>query len=231
MPASSQNPQHLGQDRAMPAISWRQRVASAVLALCLAAALAVAGGFWWFVWAVPTQEVKLERQADGIVVLTGGSSRVADAIELLSEGHGKRLLITGVHRGTTSAEIARLAPAYGRLINCCVDLDHSAVNTVGNALETKRWAISRRMQSLIIVTSNYHMPRAMAELERQLPEVTLIPFPVVPEKVRTERWWDPSTVRLLLSEYLKYIVAQLRMRLDPPSAAASASHDPRFATR
>ena len=88
------------------------------------------------VWAVPTQEVKLERQADGIVVLTGGSSRVADAIELLSEGRGKRLLITGVHRGTTSAEIARLAPAYGRLINCCIDLDHSAVNTVGNALET-----------------------------------------------------------------------------------------------
>ena len=228
------NPQHPAQDGTPPArsaVSWRQRVASAVLALCVAAGMSVAGGFWWFIWAVPTQEVKLERQADGIVVLTGGSSRVADAIELLSEGRGKRLLITGVHRATTTAEIARLVPAYGRLINCCVDLDHSAINTVGNALETKRWAINRRMQSLIIVTSNYHMPRAMAELERQLPEVTLIPFPVVPEKVRTERWWDPSIARLLLSEYLKYIVAQLRMRLDPPSAAASASHDPRFATR
>src|SRR5262245_58186845 len=226
-----QPPDHDGAPCGVRGVSWTRRIGSAVVALCVAAALAVAGGFWWFVWAVPTQEVKLERQADGIVVLTGGSSRVADAIELLSEGRGKRLLITGVHRGTTTAEIARLAPAYGRLITCCVDLDHSAVNTVGNALETKRWAVSRRMQSLIIVTSNYHMPRAMAELERQLPEVTLIPFPVVPEKVRTERWWDPSTARLLLSEYFKYIVAQFRMRLDPPSAAAEATREPRLVTR
>src|SRR5919198_1118776 len=142
-------------------------------------------------------------------------SRVVDAIELLSEGRGKRLLITGVHRATTTAEIARLSPAYGRLIACCVDLDHSARNTVGNAVETKRWANSRGIQSLIVVTSNYHMPRAMTELARQLPDVALIPFPVVPEKFRTEQWWDPATARLLLAEYLKYIVAQLRLRLDP----------------
>jgi len=237
MSAPSPSPQHPDHG-ALPggqAVSWTRRIASAVAALCVAAAIAVAIGFWWFVWAVPTQEVKLERQADGIVVLTGGSSRVADAIELLSEGRGKRLLITGVHRATTAAEIARLAPAYGRLITCCVDLDHSAVNTVGNALETKRWAVDRRMQSLIIVTSNYHMPRAMAELERQLPEVTLIPFPVVPEKVRTDRWWDPSTARILLSEYLKYIVTQVRMRFEPPSEAAAvgaaAAPEPRMVTR
>src|SRR5262249_14342752 len=80
---------------------------------------AVAAGCWWFVWSLPTQEVRLEGRADGIVVLTGGSSRVADAIELLSEGRGKRLLITGVHRATTSAEIKRLAPSFGPMIACC----------------------------------------------------------------------------------------------------------------
>ena len=237
MSVSLPNPQPPGSDRAQRsgrAVPWTRRIASAMAALCVAAALAVAIGFWWFVWSVPTQEVKLEGQADGIVVLTGGSSRVADAIELLSEGRGKRLLISGVHRATTAAEIARLAPAYGRLIACCVDLDHSAVNTVGNALETKRWAINRGMQSLIIVTSNYHMPRAMAELARQLPEVTLIPFPVVPEKVRPERWWDPTTARLLLSEYLKYIATQVRMRFEPPSEAAAvgtAAREPRMVNR
>src|SRR5262249_47080387 len=118
---------------------WLRRVVWTGIAAAVLAGLAVAAGFWWFVWAVPTQEVQLAGRADGIVVLTGGSSRVADAIELLSEGRGKRLLITGVHRGTTTAEIARLAPAYERLIACCVDLDHSAINTVGNAVETKRW--------------------------------------------------------------------------------------------
>src|SRR5215216_6167731 len=209
------------------AAQWMQRIAWGATALCVAAAIAVAAGFWWFVWALPTQEVKLDGHADGIVVLTGGSSRVADAIELLSEGRGKRLLITGVHRATTSAEIARLAPAYGRLITCCVDLDHSAVNTVGNALETKRWATSRHIQSLIVVTSNYHMPRALTELARQLPDVSLIPFPVVSEKVRADHW-DLATAKLLLSEYLKYIVAQVRMRLEP-TFATDAEGEPRFA--
>jgi uncharacterized SAM-binding protein YcdF (DUF218 family) len=184
--------------------------------------MAVGAGFWWFVWSVPTHEVELGGSADGIVVLTGGSSRVADAIELLSAGRGKRLLITGVHRATTTAAIARVTPAYGPLISCCVDLDHSAVNTVGNALETERWARTHRIRSLIVVTSNYHMPRAMAELGRRLPDVALIPFPVVTEKMRAERWWSPATAKLLLSEYLKYIFAQLRMRLEPVLAAGDS---------
>src|SRR5262249_26265695 len=91
---------------------WLRRMVLAIVGLALAGAAAVSVGFWWFVWSLPTQEVKLQGRADGIVVLTGGSSRVADAIELLSEGRGKRLLITGVHRATTSAEIKRLAPSY-----------------------------------------------------------------------------------------------------------------------
>src|SRR5215510_2517787 len=222
MSAPSPSPQPPGPERtqrgARP-IPWTRRIASALAALCVAAALAVAIGFWWFVWSVPTQEVKLQGRADGIVVLTGGSSRVADAIELLSEGRGKRLLITGVHRATTSAEIKRLAPSYGPMIACCVDLDHSALNTVGNAVETKRWVVDRRIRSLIVVTSNYHMPRAMTELGRQLPDVTLIPFPVVPEKLRTDQWWDSATVRVLLSEYLKYIATQVRVRFEPTVAA------------
>jgi uncharacterized SAM-binding protein YcdF (DUF218 family) len=208
---------------------WMRRIAWSAAAACTLAAVAVAAGFWWFVWSVPTDEVALDRNADGIVVLTGGSSRVVDAIELLSAGRGKRLLITGVHRATTAREIARLVPAYGRLMACCVDLDHSALNTVGNAVETKRWALRRNIRSLIVVTSNYHMPRAMAELGRQLPDVALIPFPVVTDSIRTERWWaNPPIAKLLMWEYLKYIVAQVRMRLEP-AFAIDAAAERRFA--
>src|SRR6267378_2715133 len=123
--STTQDPGQHGAPPPSPAACWMRRITRCAAAACAAVGIAVAAGFWWFVWAVPTHEVELEYNADGIVVLTGGSSRVADAIELLSEGRGKRLLITGVHRATTSAEIARLAPAYGRLIACCVDLDHS----------------------------------------------------------------------------------------------------------
>ena len=151
--------------------------------------LMLAGGFFWFAWQIQTEEAPLGRSADGIVVLTGAASRIPDAIELLAAERGKRLLISGVHRDTRAKEIASLTPLYSKLFNCCIDLDRSALNTFGNAIETKRWAVEHNFNSLIIVTSNWHMPRAMAEMRHQLPQATLIPYPVISEKVRSESWW------------------------------------------
>jgi uncharacterized SAM-binding protein YcdF (DUF218 family) len=199
-------------------------LARAVTLGLVATVALVGGGFVWFVWHVPAEEVKLRQNADGIVVLTGGASRIEDAMELLAAGHGKRLLISGVHRATSSAEIARLIPRYERFVSCCVDLDHSAVNTVGNAVETRRWVKDQRFSSLIVVTSAYHMPRTMAELAKQLPDTALVPFPVVTDKLRSEPWWASApTARLILSEYAKFVVAQLRMRIEPAPDVTESS--------
>jgi uncharacterized SAM-binding protein YcdF (DUF218 family) len=182
-------------------------------------ALLLAGGFGWFVFQIAGEEITLERKADGIVVLTGAAARIPDAIELLATERGKRLLITGVHRATSAREIARLTPLYAKYFSCCIDLDRSALNTFGNALETKRWARQHNFNSLIIVTSNWHMARAMAELQHQLPDVDLVAFPVISEKVKTEPWWSNlDTARLLFAEYLKYVFALARMRLDVDGA-------------
>jgi uncharacterized SAM-binding protein YcdF (DUF218 family) len=208
----------------VPGLLWRlaRGLARALMILVVAGATAICAGFAWFVYHVPAEEVALDRNADGIVVLTGGASRISDAIELLAAGHGKRLLISGVHRTTTTAEIARINPRYQRLVSCCVDLDHSAINTVGNAVETRRWVKDRGFNSLIVVTSAYHMPRTMAELHKQMPDITLIPFPVVTDKLRSEPWWASApTARLMLSEYAKYVMAQLRMRIEPASFSDS----------
>ncbi len=179
----------------------------------------LAGGFVWFVSQIPGEEITLESKADGIVALTGAAARIPDAIELLATERGKRLLITGVHRATSSREIARITPLYSKYFTCCIDLDRSALNTFGNALETKRWARGHNFNSLIVVTSNWHMPRAMAELAHQLPDVALIAFPVISEKVKSEPWWsNTDTARLLLGEYLKYVFALMRMSLDPDGA-------------
>jgi uncharacterized SAM-binding protein YcdF (DUF218 family) len=179
----------------------------------------LAGGFVRFVSSIASDEVSLESRADGIVALTGAAGRIPDAIELLATERGKRLLITGVHRATSSREIARITPLYSKYFTCCIDLDRSALNTFGNALETRRWAREHNFNSLIVVTSNWHMPRAMAELAHQLPDVTLIAYPVISEKVKTEPWWsNTDTARLLLAEYLKYLFALMRMRLDPDGA-------------
>lgn len=179
----------------------------------------LAGGFVWFVSNIASEEVTIDTRADGIVALTGAAARIPDAIELLATNRGKRLLITGVHRATSSKEIARLTPLYTKYFTCCIDLDRTALNTLGNALETRRWAREHNFNSLIVVTSNWHMPRAMAELEHQLPDVTLTPYPVISEKVKSEPWWSSvDTARFLFAEYLKYILAIARMHLDTDGA-------------
>jgi len=198
----------------------RRRITSVTAKLVVLGILALVLGFAGFIWLLPSQEITLDRNADGIVVLTGGTSRVADALELLASGRGKRLLITGVNPGTTTGDIARQTVDYGRLLNCCVDLDYSALNTLGNAVQARRWAITHDFKSLIVVTSAYHMPRALAELAHQLPDAALIPFPVVSDRLRIEPWWSNSeTTKLVLSEYLKYLFAKLRMRFDTVAAS------------
>jgi uncharacterized SAM-binding protein YcdF (DUF218 family) len=207
---------------------------SLIVRLALLGVIAVIVGFFGFAWLLPSQEVALDRKADGIVVLTGGTSRVTDALELLASGHGKRLLITGVNTGTTTADIARETAEYRRYLTCCVDLDYSALNTLGNAVQTRRWTLDRGFHSLIIVTSAYHMPRALAEIAHQLPDVTLIPYPVVSDRLRVEPWWsNGDTTRLVLSEYFKYLFAQVRMRFDTVAAEAGgdAGHDHLAAAR
>jgi len=169
-------------------------------------------GFVDFLSQVLPTEEKPSRNADGIVVLTGGSSRVSDALDLLSAGYGRRLLISGVHPTNGYSDIQRTLPDSPRLLACCVDLDHSAVNTRSNATETRRWAAERGFRSLIVVTSNYHMPRAILELSHAMPDTKLVPFAVVGEKWREEPWWTSGgALRLLLSEYAKYVFAETRV--------------------
>ncbi|HZT24595.1 MAG TPA: YdcF family protein [Pseudolabrys sp.] len=188
------------------------------MAAIAAALVLLVCGFFWFWLQIPNEEVQLDRKADGIVVLTGAASRIPDAIELLATERGKRLLITGVNRATSAREIARITPLYTKYFSCCIDLDRSALNTFGNALQTRRWAREHNFNSLIVVTSNWHMPRAMTELEHQLPDVTLIAFPVISDKFKNDPWWSNSvTARLLMGEYVKYLFALTRMRIDPDS--------------
>src|SRR6267142_3547714 len=198
-------------DAALPRGKARATVVAALALLFVGAAV----GFVGFLSQLHGVEVKPARTADGIVVLTGGSSRVSDAMELLAGGYGKRLLISGVHPTNAVSDISRSLPDnQSLLLRCCVDLDRSAVNTRSNAAETRRWVRERGFKSLIVVTSNYHMPRAIVELSHALPDVTLIPFAVVGDKWRDEPWWTSApTLRLLLSEYAKYVAAELRVRL------------------
>ncbi|WFT82356.1 YdcF family protein [Methylobacterium sp. CB376] len=213
-----------GADPAVRPRRWR-RALLGLLALGGVGAAALAGGFLVFVGGLARTEQQPYARADGIVVLTGGAQRIGDAIDLLAAGFGRRLLITGVNERTSRDEIARLNPGQQHLISCCVDLDYRARNTIGNAIETRRWMRENGFRTIAVVTSNYHMPRTLLELDHALTSGDrVVPHPVVHEGFDADAWWHhPASARLLASEYVKFLVAWLRTRIeaDPEDSRAA----------
>jgi uncharacterized SAM-binding protein YcdF (DUF218 family) len=192
----------------------RQRRRAGVLrllaVLVLIALSAFAGGFLVFADHVANARAPNQPHADGIVALTGGADRIEDAAALLGRGSASRLLISGVHERTTGGALAERSPQLARLMGCCVDLGREALDTRGNAEETGDWVRRRGYESLIVVTSAYHMPRSLAEIAREIPEVKLVPYPVNPDGRDYAGWQsDPDLFRLLLVEYTKYILSRL----------------------
>jgi uncharacterized SAM-binding protein YcdF (DUF218 family) len=167
-------------------------------------------------------------RAQGIVALTGGSNRRLQAgMTLLQEGRGQRLLISGVYRKTTREQIRRDARAVvGPIYDCCVDLGFEAIDTLGNARETAQWARARGYDRLILVTADYHMPRALLELRGAMPSVELTPYPVATEDVDARIWWRSAQGRKLMAmEYSKYLVILAReavLRLGPKDGHEAA---------
>ena len=120
-------------------------------------------------------------QADGVVVFTGEPRRILTGVQVLSGGHARRMLITGTElsAGTDTAEVmAKVRRDYSGWVGCCIDLDPEAQNTFENARDAMLWARDHGFSSLILVTSDYHMPRALLELRSALPAVRIIPHPL-----------------------------------------------------
>lgn len=162
-------------------------------------------------------------RADGIVALTGGGgTRIAAGMALLEARRGARMLISGVHPDTTDGDVEALTEATDLAVfDCCVDIDRRAATTLGNGRETAAWARARGYRSLIVVTSDFHMPRALMVLQSADPSLTLIPHPVPRNGAAAPPWWrDPGMVRRLAVEYPKYLAILAWEALRGPRAEA-----------
>jgi len=187
------------------------RTGRLIVAATGSALLAFLAGFIVFAGSISHDAPRSVEHADGIVVLTGGPFRLAAAARLLAAGVGSRLLISGVNHMTTRDDLFRSSGLTHAQFDCCVDIGYSAHDTSGNAEEAKEWVDAHRFARLIVVTSSYHMPRSLTELRRALPQVALIPYPVVPRTFRAERWWlHAGSLRLLFTEYLKFLPSAAR---------------------
>ena len=191
-----------------PALRRTMRLGLAGLATLLAL---LGAGFVWFAIDARRPE-PIPKRAGGIVVLTGGAGRIELGLRLLAEQRADLLLISGTGPGALpdllagaglGAEFA--AQVAAQVVRNRVTLGRGARSTRGNARETAEWAAAHDLQALIVVTSGYHMRRALLELRRTLPAtVALHPVPLVPHLPDGQ---DQVPLRLLVAEYGKWLGA------------------------
>ncbi|WP_274423112.1 YdcF family protein [Chelativorans sp. YIM 93263] len=204
---------------------WSLR--AGVFAAVLVVGAYLAGFFAFANHVAQLSAPSLLQPADGIVVLTGGQSRMDVGLDLLKAGKGKRLLISGVNPVARRDDLLLATGSDQSLFSCCVDIDRVALDTIGNAQESAKWVSANTYASIIVVTNNYHIPRTLLEMRRILPNAGLQPYPVVNAPLHDSAWLsDPDAVRVLFTEYTKYLAAVARHLLpmkEAPETLTSAA--------
>ena len=153
-------------------------------------------GFLWFAVALP-QPAK-DENTQVVIVATGGAGRIAQGLDVLGQGLAETMLVTGVDPEVTPEEFAVEFEVPEDQMACCVILGYVAVDTRGNASETADWVEERQIKSLRLVTTDWHMRRAAAELDRALPSDVKVVRDAVPS--------EPSMASLFL-EYHKLLAS------------------------
>ncbi|MCT2559944.1 YdcF family protein [Tsuneonella sp. YG55] len=160
-------------------------------------------GFLWFAAALP--QPAGDAKTDAIVVPTGGPGRIDRGLELLARRQARELLVTGVDREVKPAEFAAQYKVSARTMACCVTLGFAAVDTRSNAAETAAWVRHHKVQSIRLVTTDWHMRRAAGELDTTLPD----DVKVVRDAVRSR-----PRLGILFLEYNK-LIASVIVRMLP----------------
>ena len=161
------------------------------------------------------------KEIPNIVILTGGTNRIKDGLKIIEDfrkanKNNYKILVSGTGTGFTKNSLKiKLGPNFNpNLIQCCIDLDSVSKNTFTNASETFKWTKKNDIKEFILITSNYHMPRAILEFKNIMPNLKIHTYAITPDKHEIENWLSSyQTFGLVFTEYFKYIVANLRIKL------------------
>tara|TARA_Y200000002_G_scaffold375054_1_gene376748 strand:- start:76 stop:651 length:576 start_codon:yes stop_codon:yes gene_type:complete len=147
------------------------------------------------------------------IVLTGGDNRVKKSLKIffLIKNKNKNLFISGVGKGFNKKTLKKLAQKnlhYNKIIDCCIQIEGISSNTFSNAVESLKWVKSKKINSFVLLTNNYHMPRAMLEFKSIFNDIKITPYVFIDEN---KVWW--KTKINYISEYFKYKLTYLRINL------------------
>lgn len=176
--------------------------------ITLALFLWLAGAFSYFVSMQKKTTLYPDLQTDAIVVLTGGEGRIQKGLELWSQLKAPELFITGVNKTNSRKAVLNSWKGQGRLPLCCLTLDFEATTTRENAQQTRQWVDRNYIKSIRLVTSNYHMRRAIMEFEELMPDITIIKHNVISKEFGLA---EPYFWFLFLQEYNKSLVRRLEI--------------------
>ena len=158
--------------------------------------LVYALGFLGF--AVTLPQPLGETKTDAVIVPTGASGRIARGLEVLREGQAEQLFVSGVDPEVKPDEFAAQFEVTRREMRCCVTLGFLAVDTRSNAGETAQWLADNEIDSVRLVTTDWHMRRAAGEMRDAVPEAVVIYEDAVPS--------NPDFAQLFL-EYNKLLAS------------------------
>ena len=147
------------------------------------------------------------------IVLTGGDNRVKKSLKIFFsiKNKNKNLFISGVGQGFNKKTLKKLTqkkPHDNKIIDCCIQIEGISRNTFSNAVESLKWVKSKKINSFVLLTNNYHMPRAMLEFKSIFNDIKITPYVFIDEN---KIWW--KTKINYISEYFKYKLTYLRINL------------------
>ena len=147
------------------------------------------------------------------IVLTGGNNRVKKSLQIFFriKNKNKNLFISGVGKGFNKRTLKMLTkenPNFSTIIDCCIQIEGISRNTFSNAVESLKWVKSKKINSFVLLTNNYHMPRAMLEFKSIFKDIKITPYVFIDEN---KIWW--KTKINYISEYFKYKLTYLRINL------------------
>lgn len=143
------------------------------------------------------------KAADAILVLSGGENRIAEGFRAWKEGEGKELFILGAGQEATFTSILPAGTEISPAELSRIHIEGWSGNTLENAFSAKSAVVSRGYRDVIIVTSDYHVPRAYLAMRKILPpDVSISVSPVVSNWGRKGAW--RRLPRLFLVEGWKY---------------------------